>query len=96
MGREGFEPSKAAPTDLQSAPFDHSGTSPFECGKYQISAGLSRWNSTVGIMQPPPSTIAAVQGHPPRGDPVDGYADGFFRRTPTVAPPYPTAFQPYR
>ena len=29
MGREGFEPSKAEPTDLQSAPFDRSGTSPF-------------------------------------------------------------------
>ena len=28
MGREGFEPSKAEPTDLQSAPFDHSGTCP--------------------------------------------------------------------
>lgn len=28
MGREGFEPSKAEPTDLQSAPFDRSGTSP--------------------------------------------------------------------
>ena len=28
MGREGFEPSKAEPTDLQSAPFDHSGISP--------------------------------------------------------------------
>ena len=28
MGREGFEPSKAKPTDLQSAPFDRSGTSP--------------------------------------------------------------------
>ena len=25
---EGFEPSKAAPTDLQSAPFDRSGTPP--------------------------------------------------------------------
>lgn len=25
---EGFEPSKAEPTDLQSAPFDHSGTPP--------------------------------------------------------------------
>ena len=32
LGREGFEPSKAAPTDLQSAPFDHSGTSPFVAG----------------------------------------------------------------
>ena len=26
--REGFEPSKAEPADLQSAPFGHSGTSP--------------------------------------------------------------------
>ena len=26
--REGFEPSKALPADLQSAPFGHSGTSP--------------------------------------------------------------------
>ena len=28
LEREGFEPSKAKPTDLQSAPFDHSGISP--------------------------------------------------------------------
>ena len=28
MGRAGFEPAKAVPTDLQSAPFDHSGISP--------------------------------------------------------------------
>ncbi len=28
MGEEGFEPPKAAPTDLQSAPFDRSGTPP--------------------------------------------------------------------
>ena len=26
---EGFEPSKAKPSDLQSDPFDHSGTPPF-------------------------------------------------------------------
>ena len=26
---EGFEPSKAEPADLQSAPFGHSGTQPF-------------------------------------------------------------------
>ncbi len=26
---EGFEPSKAEPADLQSAPFSHSGTPPF-------------------------------------------------------------------
>ncbi len=29
MDGEGFEPSKAVPTDLQSAPFGHSGTHPF-------------------------------------------------------------------
>ena len=28
MDGEGFEPSKAEPTDLQSAPFGHSGTHP--------------------------------------------------------------------
>ena len=28
VGRAGFEPAKAEPTDLQSVPFDHSGTSP--------------------------------------------------------------------
>ena len=28
VGGEGFEPSKAEPTDLQSAPFGHSGTHP--------------------------------------------------------------------
>ena len=29
VGRDGFEPSKAEPADLQSAPFGHSGTYPF-------------------------------------------------------------------
>ena len=28
LGSGGFEPSKAEPTDLQSAPFDRSGNSP--------------------------------------------------------------------
>ncbi len=28
MGSAGFEPAKAEPTDLQSAPFDRSGNSP--------------------------------------------------------------------
>ena len=28
VGRGGFEPPKASPADLQSAPFDHSGTCP--------------------------------------------------------------------
>ncbi len=30
VGGGGFEPPKAAPTDLQSAPFDRSGTLPIE------------------------------------------------------------------
>ena len=29
VGREGFEPSKAVPADLQSAPFGRSGTDPY-------------------------------------------------------------------
>ena len=29
VGRDGFEPSKAVPADLQSAPFGHSGTYPY-------------------------------------------------------------------
>ena len=29
MGRDGFEPSKSLTTDLQSAPFGHSGTYPY-------------------------------------------------------------------
>ena len=33
MGREGFEPSKALPADLQSVPFGHSGICPFFQGK---------------------------------------------------------------
>jgi hypothetical protein len=36
VGREGFEPPKAAPTDLQSAPFNHSGTSPFYKELYSV------------------------------------------------------------
>ena len=30
VGGDGFEPSKAVPTDLQSAPFGHSGTPPYK------------------------------------------------------------------
>ena len=34
LGSGGFEPSKAEPTDLQSAPFDRSGNSPFKMALY--------------------------------------------------------------
>ena len=33
VGREGFEPSKALPADLQSAPFGRSGTDPYGIAK---------------------------------------------------------------
>jgi hypothetical protein len=39
-GEGGFEPPKAAPTDLQSAPFDRSGTSPYNFSE------LSRWRDS--------------------------------------------------
>ncbi len=44
---EGFEPSKTQSTDLQSAPFGHSGTPPFIFKSTRISALLS--HSTVRL-----------------------------------------------
>ena len=37
MGRGGFEPPKALLTDLQSAPFGHSGTYPFSPSFYRLN-----------------------------------------------------------
>ena len=37
---EGFEPSKAQLTDLQSAPFGHSGTPPLKSEKLEPVMGL--------------------------------------------------------
>ena len=42
---EGFEPSKAEPSDLQSDPFDRSGTPPNETGNYR---DFLYWCQTVG------------------------------------------------
>jgi hypothetical protein len=39
---EGFEPSKAVPSDLQSDPFDRSGTPPNETGDYEYIATISQ------------------------------------------------------
>lgn len=37
VGREGLEPSKAEPADLQSAPFDHFGTDPqFQFASHKV------------------------------------------------------------
>ncbi len=44
MGREGFEPSKAEPADLQSAPFDRFGTYPFPGrSKLRVSWSANKW-----------------------------------------------------
>ena len=40
MDGEGFEPSKALPTDLQSAPFGHSGIPPYTFILYHFSIKL--------------------------------------------------------
>ena len=42
MEGEGFEPSKAEPSDLQSDPFDRSGTPPNETGDYEYIALISQ------------------------------------------------------
>ena len=39
---EGFEPSKAEPSDLQSDPFDRSGTPPNETGDYEYITTISQ------------------------------------------------------
>ena len=38
VGRDGFEPSKSVTADLQSAPFGHSGTYPYEI--VELAMGL--------------------------------------------------------
>ena len=59
MEREGFGPSKAEPTDLQSAPFDRSGTSPkwhsylsllLKCCQYKITKFLSLFLTVLTIL----------------------------------------------
>ena len=42
LGSEGFEPTNAEPTDLQSAPFDRSGNSP----------------NAISLLKPNPSRLA--------------------------------------
>ena len=44
MEGDGFEPSKAVPTDLQSAPFGHSGTPPY-IDTFKILGWSRRWDS---------------------------------------------------
>ena len=42
VGREGFEPPKAEPADLQSAPFGHLGISPQGTAEYSAPGGKSQ------------------------------------------------------
>ena len=42
VGEDGFEPSKSSTTDLQSAPFGHSGTPPYEVVKSCGAGGRTR------------------------------------------------------
>src|SRR5581483_2999977 len=46
---EGFEPSKAEPADLQSAPFDRSGTPPTKLAIVAIRQGLCKRGSPLQI-----------------------------------------------
>ena len=57
--REGFEPSKASPADLQSAPFGHSGTSPCFPSPHFISDSVRNPASDSG---PAPRTLLAGAG----------------------------------
>ena len=43
--REGFEPSKASPTDLQSVPFGRSGTSPFFSWREELNPQQADYKS---------------------------------------------------
>ena len=50
LGSGGFEPSKAEPTDLQSAPFDRSGNSPKTQTAFQQSGRAASRNRTGDLM----------------------------------------------
>ena len=51
MEGEGFEPSKAVPSDLQSDPFDRSGTPPNETRDYEYFAPISETSLQFQISQ---------------------------------------------
>ena len=49
LGRTGFEPAKAWPADLQSAPFNHSGIDPFRGTRPQIPRPLGKGLGMEGL-----------------------------------------------
>src|SRR4029434_8743863 len=71
---EGFEPSKAEPADLQSAPFDRSGTPPAistaetrDCSSF----GGSRSNVTAAVVRPAGRPDVPMKSASYRGPPGD-------------------------
>lgn len=58
MGRQGFEPWKAEPTDLQSAPFDRSGTSPFFAAQHKPTQGFEPWTPRLQITCSGPAELS--------------------------------------
>ncbi len=50
MGEDGFEPSKLEATDLQSAPFGHSGTLPYLV--FRLSAAPKKMELVDGLEPP--------------------------------------------
>ena len=77
MGRGGFEPPKAKPTDLQSVPFGHSGTSPDKWGI------VPHKFFETGVLTPQPLKIPLfTPRHHSSDTPTDGAGKG--TRTPDL------------
>ena len=63
MVGEGFEPSKAEPSDLQSDPFDRSGTPPNETGDYEYIASISQSRFGLILYKHTYKTIFGLSAH---------------------------------
>ena len=50
MGEDGFEPSKRYAADLQSVPFGHSGTPPYEIIRFVSLSGAGRRTRTPDLL----------------------------------------------
>ena len=50
VGEDGFKPSKSLTTDLQSAPFGHSGIPPYHMKLYSLIAGAGRRTRTPDLL----------------------------------------------
>ena len=77
MGAEGFEPPKAEPADLQSAPFGHLGTRP-DC---RYPPHRHRPDGAGSIHQPHPNFKAVLATHPTTARPASTYCTSAQRRS---------------